>query len=47
VPDKMSIAEFATAIKKRDPRLQGVADDVLVRKVLERRPEMINMVYTA
>ncbi len=47
MPDKMSIAELAAAVKRRDPRLQEVADEVLVRKVLERRPEIINMIYTA
>jgi hypothetical protein len=40
----LSIADFARAIRQRDPRLAKVPDDVLVRKVLERRPEMVNMI---
>lgn len=40
MPDKMTAAEFAARIKQRDPRLASVPDDELVKKVLERRPDM-------
>ena len=38
--DKLTIAEFASRIRQRDPAFESVPDDVLVRKVLERKPEM-------
>jgi hypothetical protein len=44
---KMSIAEFAAAIKQRAPELESVPDDQLVRGVLERRPEMISLIQTS
>jgi hypothetical protein len=47
VPDKLTIAELAQAIKRREPRLASVPDSDLVRKAMERRPELINMIYTA
>jgi hypothetical protein len=40
MPNGMSIADFASAVKARDQRLASVPDDVLVRKVLDRRPEL-------
>lgn len=45
--DKMSIAELAAAIKRREPRLGSVPDAELVRKVFERRPELMNFVQTS
>lgn len=39
--DQLSTQEFAAKLKQRDSRLASVPDDVLVRKVLERRPELI------
>jgi hypothetical protein len=47
VPDKMSIAELSAAIKRREPRLASVPDAELVRKVLERRPELMSMINTS
>ena len=44
---QLSISEFAAKIKARDPRLANVPDDVLTRKVFERRPELMKFVQTA
>lgn len=41
MPDQLSTQEFAAKIKQRDARLANVPDDVLVRKVLDRRPDLI------
>ena len=41
MPDTLTTAEFASKIKQRDARLASVPDDVLVRKVLDRRPELM------
>lgn len=38
--DKLSVEQFAQRIKQRDSRLSTVPDDVLVKKVLERRPQL-------
>jgi len=43
----MSIAELSAAIKRREPRLASVPDEELVRKVLERRPELMSMINTS
>jgi hypothetical protein len=40
----LTIPEFAATIRKFDPRLANVPDAELVRKVLERRPDLINRV---
>jgi hypothetical protein len=45
--DPLSIQEFAAKIKARDSRLKDVPDDELVRKTLERRPELIKYVRTS
>ena len=37
------IADLAQAIKRRNPALANVPDDVLVRKVLERRPDLMGI----
>lgn len=47
MPAKLSIADLAAAIKRREPRLASVPDADLVRKVLERRPEMTSMIETS
>jgi hypothetical protein len=47
MPPRMTIQELAQAIKQRDPRLSKVPDEELVRKVLERKPEAINLIYRA
>jgi hypothetical protein len=47
ITNKLTIAEFAARIKQRAPELESVPDDQLVRKVLERRPEMINFIQTS
>lgn len=44
---KMSIKELAQQIKSADPDLNEIPDDVLVRKVLERRPQMLNLIQTS
>lgn len=41
MPDQLSIQDFAARIKARDSRLAQFPDEELVRKVLERRPELI------
>jgi hypothetical protein len=46
VADRLTIQQLAQAIKQRDSRLSKVPDEELVRKVLERRPEVINLIYT-
>lgn len=45
--DPLSIAEFAGAIKKRIPQLADVPDDVLTRKILDRRPDLITKLTQA
>lgn len=47
MPDKMSIAELSAAIKRREPRLAQIPDAELVRKVFERRPELMSMINTS
>ena len=44
---KLSIAEFAQRIKQRAPELAQIPDEELVRKVLERRPEMLSFIQTS
>lgn len=41
MPDQLSIQDFAARIKARDSRLAQFPDEELVRKVLERRPDLI------
>ena len=44
---KPTIAEFARAIKQANPSLENVPDEVLARKVFERRPDLIDRVQTS
>lgn len=44
--NQLSIQEFAAKIKAKDARLTSVPDDVLVRKVFERRPDLMSRVRT-
>jgi hypothetical protein len=46
VTTQLSIPDFAAKIKSRDSRLSSIPDDELVRKTLERRPELIKYVRT-
>src|SRR5437660_7182256 len=45
--EPLSIPEFAQKIKQREPRLASVPDDELVRKTLERRPDLLKYIRTA
>jgi hypothetical protein len=47
VAQKFTIPELAAAIKRREPRLQGVDDYALVRGVLERRPDLLQVLQTS
>jgi hypothetical protein len=46
MPDKLTTEQFAAKIKQRSPELASVPDADLVRKVLERRPEMREFLVT-
>ncbi len=41
--EKLTIEQLASAIKRREPKLALVPDAELVRKVFERRPELMSM----
>lgn len=45
--DKLTIAQFAEVIRHQSPELAGVPDDVLVREVLQRRPDMLSFLETS
>ena len=47
MPNNLTIQQFAAMLKQRDPRLAQYPDDLIVRKVLERRPEMIQFLARA
>ncbi|HXN71566.1 MAG TPA: hypothetical protein VN861_03320 [Candidatus Acidoferrales bacterium] len=46
-PSKLTIPQFASEIRKRKPGYDGLADDVLVREVLARRPDYTQYIQTA
>lgn len=46
-PGAMTVQQFATGIKKRQPELSVVPDDVLVRRMIEVHPELIHNIQTS
>lgn len=47
MPDQLSIQDFAGKVKSRFPQFAGMDDADLTRKILERRPELINQIQTS
>lgn len=43
MPSEFTIEQIAAAIKQREPKLKDVPDAELVRKVLERRPDLLGV----
>lgn len=46
-PGKLSLAQFATEIKKRKPEFKDIPDDVVAREVLKRQPEWLELIQTS
>lgn len=47
MPQQMSLQQFAAALKKRVPQLANVPDEELVRKALDRRPQLMQFLTQA
>lgn len=47
MPDQLSVDDFAQKVKARFPQFHAVDNADLTRKILERRPELINQIQTS